>query len=184
MSTEKRKAALKLEKFVKQNKLSKFNNKATKQKKFERNAALLRGYKKSLKQEGFDDSINTRKKKRGRGEGGVVVDEEKSIIRDRNCKVDDVNDNSDENVGDTSKRRKKVKKSDPLYEAKKKAEEAKRKREEDRAQYENNMKEKEMKLKKRKVKSKKMQQRTRKGQPVMKNMIVSMLEKLQKDNKV
>ena len=172
MSSERR-PALKLEKFVNQNKLSKFNNKATKQKKFEHNAMLLRGYKKSLKQEGFDSTINTRKK-RGRDKGNNGDEDGKPIGKDDEYAVD---------ADGSNKRRRKIKKSDPLFEAKKKSEEAKRKREEDRAQYERNMKEREQKLKQRKVKAKKMQQKTRKGQPVMKNVIVNMLEKLQKESK-
>ena len=161
-----RRPALKLEKFVKRSKLSKFDHFAKKKQKFESNARLLREYKKSLKQEGFDASINTRKRVK------------RSQTEDSN---DDGQKQAESLIGDENYRRKKFKKSDPLFEAKKKAEEMKKKRAEDRASYEQNLKQKEQKLKERKQKSRKMKQKTRKGQPVMKNVISNMLEKLQKE---
>jgi len=162
-----RRPALKLDKFVKNSKLSKFDHHASKKQRLDKKARLLRGYTKALKREGFDTSINTRKRQRKTENDDDEGRQLSSLIREEDSQIDQGN-----------KKFKKRFKSDPFFKAKKKAEEKRREKEEKRATYEKNMQEKEKKIRLHKRKAKHMMRRTKKGQPVMKNVITNMLEKL------
>jgi len=166
-----------LDTFVKQSRLSTYDKKAVKKKRFEKNASLLRGYKKSLKEEGFDASIS-RKRSRQRREQkddeaaavGNNAHDSKAAARDKVNNEDDVNNKS----------RKKYRRTDPLFRAKQQAELKKKERAEKFAAIEQGKAVREKKLKERKVKAKRMMGRTKKGQPFMDNEILNMLEKIRK----
>lgn len=168
-----RRSAVKLDKFVKQSKLSTYDHQAAKKKKFEKNASLLRGYKKSLKEEGFDASIS-RKRSRRRAEG---EDSASAGNEDRESKAK----TGEDHVGDDAgRKKKKYRKTDPLFKAKQQAELKKKERAEKLADIEQGKLNRAKKLKERKIKSKRMMGRTKKGQPFLDNEIFNMLEKIKK----
>mmetsp|Transcript_4403 Transcript_4403/g.6721 ORF Transcript_4403/g.6721 Transcript_4403/m.6721 type:complete len:179 (-) Transcript_4403:253-789(-) len=138
------------------------NFKYKKQSKFNRNAGLLRGYKKAMKTEGFEVGKGASRKRTSKG-------------MDQSTKRDD-----GDNDG-YSQRMKKRQKSDPFAKAKQKAKQSK----EEIIERQNDI-EKQKKLMKRKatekkVKTRKLSKRTKKGQPIMKDMISDMLEKIKSD---
>ena len=167
---------MQLDTFVKQSRLSTYDKKAVKKKRFEKNASLLRGYKKSLKEEGFDASISRKRSHQRREQ----QDDEAAAVGNgahdsKAAAGDKVN-----NQVDVNNRRKKYRRTDPLFRAKQQAELKKKERAEKFAAIEQGKAVREKKLKERKVKAKRMMGRTKKGQPFMDNEILNMLEKIKK----
>lgn len=119
--------------------------------KFNHNAQLLKQYKKVMKKEGFEAG--------------------KGASRKRN--KDDVED------GERSS--KKRVKADPFAKAKRKAEQAQLDSEKRVVEREEQKKKQSEKEKQKKLRARKQSQRTKKGQPIMKNMIGDMLEKIKSD---
>ena len=125
--------------------------KQKKQAKFNHNDQLLKQYKKVMKKEGFEAG--------------------KGASRKRN--KDDVED------GERSS--KKRVKADPFAKAKRKAEQAQLDSEKRVVEREEQKKKQSEKEKQKKLRARKLSLRTKKGQPIMKNMIGDMLEKIKSD---
>lgn len=125
--------------------------KQKKQAKFNHNDQLLKQYKKVMKKEGFEAG--------------------KGASRKRN--KDDVED------GERSS--KKRVKADPFAKAKRKADQAQLDSEKRVVEREEQKKKQSEKEKQKKLRARKLSQRTKKGQPIMKNMIGDMLEKIKSD---
>jgi hypothetical protein len=125
--------------------------KQKKQAKFNHNAQLLKQYKKVMKKEGFEAG--------------------KGASRKRN--KDDLED------GERSS--KKRVKADPFAKAKRKAQQAHLDSEKRIIEREEQKEKQSEKEKQKKLRARKLSQRTKKGQPIMKNMIGDMLEKIKSD---
>lgn len=126
--------------------------KQKKQAKFNHNAQLLKQYKKVMKKEGFEAG--------------------KGASRKRN------KDDDDEDGERSSKKRVKA---DPFAKAKRKAEQAQLDSEKRVIEREEGKKKQSEKEKQKKLRARKLSKRTKKGQPIMKNMIGDMLEKIKSD---
>lgn len=129
--------------------IEKFRQK--KRSKFNYNAGLLREYKKVMKNEGYDAGRGASRKRQ---------------------EMDDTNTQGDAVM------REKRKKADPFAKARQKAEAVRLEQLQKEEALNKNQKEKELKKKQNKLKAKKMAQRTRKGQPIMKNVVEDLLEKI------
>uniref|UniRef100_A0A7S1YXB1 rRNA-processing protein FYV7 n=1 Tax=Trieres chinensis TaxID=1514140 RepID=A0A7S1YXB1_TRICV len=145
-----------------------------KEKKFVQNATLLREYRRAVKSEGYEAGRGA-SRKRGRG------DEDENRSRKENISEGQKDAPGDELGEERACRRKRRKKTDPFTKAKAQAEARKKEKEDAIAERKRRQKEEVFKAQKRKKQYKKMTQRTKRGQPVMKNVIGSMLEKIQRD---
>ena len=145
------------------------------QSKFNRRAGLLRQYKKAMKSEGFEAGVGgSRKRVPDGGEG--------SSSSENVTKTDaDPQDTATSTTTTTTTTTKGRAKADPFFKSKQKAQKSKEEKLQRQRDAEEWKKQKEIKLKKRAQRSKLMSKRTRKGQPVMRNMIESMLEKIKRD---
>lgn len=139
------------------------------QSKFNRRAGLLRQYKKAMKSEGFDAGVGGSRKRVPDGEGSSSED-----VTNTDADPQDV-------ASTKSNTRKGRAKADPFFKSKQKAQKSKEEKLQRQRDAEEWKDQKEIKLKKRAQRSKLMSKRTRKGQPVMRNMIESMLEKIKRD---
>jgi len=155
-----------------------------KEKKFVRNAALLREYKKAMKAEGFDAGDGASRKRRDPDEAESLLE---VACRDNGdssvviCQERPKEENAvDREKQPTSKKPKR--KMDPLAKARAQAEVSRSEREKAIKAREERQKMEVHKAQKRKKRYKQMMQRTKKGQPIMKNVIAGMLEKLQRDS--
>jgi rubrerythrin len=130
--------------------IEKFRQK--KKSKFNHNAGLLREYKKVMKNEGYEAGKGASRKRQ------------------------DVDAHVKENATDvvTGKR----KKADPFAKARQQAEKSKLEKIKREEAVKQRLKEKELKEKQNKLKARKMSQRTRKGQPIIKNVVEDLLEKI------
>lgn len=134
--------------------IEKFRQK--KKSKFNYNAGLLREYKKVMKNEGYEAG--------------------KGASRKRQDMETHVNEDATEVV------KEKRKKADPFAKARQQAEKSKLEKIQREEAMKERLKEKALKEKQNKLKARKMAQRTKKGQPIMKNVVEDLLEKIQ--NKV
>lgn len=125
--------------------------------KFNRNASLLREYKKVMKSEGYEAGTGASRKRSQEENGTPAI----------------------ENVQQEKKPTKKKVKSDPFAKARQKAQMVMEQKEKEKVESQERLKEKEVKEKQKRVKAKKLGQRTKKGQPIMKHIIGDMLEKIQ-----
>lgn len=132
--------------------------KQKKQSKFNRKAGLLREYKKVMKSEGFEAGKGA-SRKRNRDESNkaniTVQEEDEKPIR-RN-------------------------KSDPFAKAKEQARQHKVAELNRKLEHQQKMKKRALSEKKKKTKARKLAKRTTKGQPIMKNVIGDMLDKIRND---
>jgi len=126
---------------------------------FNRNAGLLREYKKVMKNEGFDAG--------------------KGASRKRN--QDDVTDRTKDQSEETAQRSKKRAKADPFAKAKEKARQGKEDEQTRSREIQAEMKQREKTQKEKKLRAKKLAKRTKKGQPIMKNIIGDMLDRIKAD---
>jgi len=152
------------------------NYKQKRKSKFDRNAGLLRSYRKAMKNEGYEPGMGAN---RSRGNRKRSLDDAKPEQNDIDLPkpVSEINDAQMEK--DTSQpKRKRRHKTDPFTKAKEMAKQSK----EDQLSKEKlrsvQMKEKEEKLKKRKQRAKKLSKLTSKGQPMMKNIVEDLLDKI------
>ena len=134
-----------------------------KQRQFNRRAGMLREYKKVMKSEGYEAGIGASRKRPDK----VNHDDTTSA-----------NDTDDANKSQPIHRKHK---SDPLAKAKAKAMQRQAEKELAKHQLQEKNRIQEQKMRNRRVRSKQMSRRTRKGQPVMKNIIGGMLDKIQKE---
>ena len=159
--------------------------KQKKQSKFNRNAGLLREYRKAMKLEGYDaGNGGSRKRSLDNRNNGKNNNGQNDLD---NQFDDDTNNNSENNNEETeisttpsTKKRKRFHKSDPFAKAKAKAKQSKveiEQRKEIRIQ---EVKENEKKMKQKKMKSRKLAKRTNRGQPIIKNVVGDLLEKIRK----
>jgi len=133
--------------------------KQKKQTKFNHNAKLLREYKKVMKTEGYEAG--------------------KGASRKRNQdEVEDKNNDADEEG-----KWKKKQKSDPFAKAKLKAKQGRDEVESRKEDREQEIKQRAIKEKQKKAKVRKLSKRTKKGQPIMKDVIGDMLDKIKADSK-
>lgn len=138
--------------------IERFNQK--KQSKFNRNANLLRQYKKVMKDEGYQA-----------GKGG-------SRKRNQTDAEGTGSNNKSDDYGDCTERSKKRHKSDPFAKAKQKARQSEVAEQNKKREFQDKMKQRSVKEKQKRLKAKKVMKRTKKGQPVMKSIIGDMLEKI------
>mmetsp|Transcript_62282 Transcript_62282/g.184267 ORF Transcript_62282/g.184267 Transcript_62282/m.184267 type:complete len:184 (-) Transcript_62282:160-711(-) len=141
-----------------------------KEKKFLHNAALLRGYKKAMKAEGFDAGHGANRKRRRTTDDKEIQEDGGDASRSEGTVMS--------RKGENHKRPRKM---DPLAKARSRADASRMEREEKQRQQEERHKMEVGKAQQRKKRYKQMTQRTKKGQPVMKNVISGMLEKLQRE---
>ena len=148
--------------------------KKRKETKFLQNASLLREYKKTMKQEGYDV---------GRGASRKRDNDEMGIAKGGKKRYNDDNDNDEEEYDDDDlkTRKRKKHKSDPLHNAKLQAQKLKAEKQEAISKKQQHKETEQKKQHHRKVRAKKMMQRTKKGQPVMKNVISDLLGKIKED---
>lgn len=133
--------------------------KKRKETKFLKNAALLREYSKAMKSEGYDAGKGaSRKRNRDDGAGDGQKKEAQSTSLQESCK--------------------KRHKSDPLHAARKKAQHLKETQIEIHSKNKQRQQSEEQKMQHRKQRAKQMMKRTKKGQPLMKNVIGDLLEKI------
>jgi hypothetical protein len=124
-----------------------------KQSKFNYNAGLLREYKKVMKNEGYEAGKGASRK---RQDTDVIV-------------------NEDAAAGAVKEKRKKA---DPFAKARQQAEKSKLEKAQREEDLKQRLKENELKEKQNKLKARKMAQRTKKGQPIMKNVVEDLLDKI------
>jgi len=137
--------------------------------KFQKNAVLLREYQRAMKQEGYEVGKGASRKR------GVYDDDDADGDNDNNNE-----EGESENRKDQRKKQKRHK-SDPLAEARKKAELRKAEQEEQLSEQKDRKEMESQKQHGRKKRAKKMMKRTRRGQPLMKNVIGDLLGKLQSE---
>ena len=143
------------------------NYKQKKQSKFNRNAGLLREYRKAMKNEGYDAGKGGSRKRSlydGDEEG-----EEKKVKKDEEF---------DEEDKDDRRKKKRRHKADPLAKAKEMAKRSKEEREQKKESRAKEIKENEKRMKQKKIRSRKLSQRTNRGQPIMKNVVGDLLHKI------
>ncbi len=162
--------------------IEKFRQK--KKSKFNRNAGLLREYRKAMKSEGYDPGQGASRKRQ--------LDEDndnnlKSMKRSNYDEEEEDNNNNNSNnkpvereEGQVKKKRKKFHKSDPFAKAKAMAKQSKVEEEQRREMRVKKIKENEKKVKQKKIKTRKLAKRTNRGQPIMKNVVGDLLEKIKK----
>ena len=143
--------------------IEKFRQK--KQSNFNYKAGLLRGYRKAMTNEGYDAGHGA-SRKRGRNQK-----EEREFGKDK--EEDQAADA--ETDGGRKRRRKKM---DPFAKARVKAQEKKVEEEERKQELVAEEKQKAQRAKQRKIRAKRVSKRTRRGQPIMKDMIGDMLQKI------
>mmetsp|Transcript_20206 Transcript_20206/g.43916 ORF Transcript_20206/g.43916 Transcript_20206/m.43916 type:complete len:208 (+) Transcript_20206:184-807(+) len=144
--------------------------KKRKETKFNKNATLLRGYQKAMKQGGYDA---------GRGASRKRVDRDEDV--DASETNDKSNDKEDGLETTNKKPFAKRHKSDPLHQARKEAERRKAEELEAVSQKEQRQQNEGQKTQNRKVRARKMMKRTKRGQPLMKNVIGDLLGKIKSD---
>jgi len=162
-----RRKAIGVEKFSSSNKKSSEIHRAKKEKKFRRNATLLRQYQKAMKQEGYNVGKGASRRRR-KGDNDDLKEREES---------------GDASIIDETSKSQRNHKTNSFSQAKKKAQNNLKDKEENVEFQKRKKKEKEAKILQRRKRGKVMGKRTTKGQPVMKNVISNMLEKLQNDAK-
>jgi len=140
-----------------------------KEKKRVETAKALRRYEKVMKQEGFEAGKGASRKRQTKDESAVLEHKEEEE-EDHNTQT--------KPSSNTHKRRKKM---NPFQKTLQKAD--KKKKEVQKAQEEHKAREKKRleKLRQRRCRTKLLTQRTRKGQPIMKNVVEDILNKLQKE---
>mmetsp|Transcript_19534 Transcript_19534/g.30140 ORF Transcript_19534/g.30140 Transcript_19534/m.30140 type:complete len:181 (-) Transcript_19534:167-709(-) len=138
-----------------------------KEKKMVEKSKLLRQYQKAMKREGYEPGRGASRKRYSRS------------TEDENGEEDSFKHEKEE---EEVSRRKKMKKSDPLAKSRQRAEEMKQEKERNHQERVDKGKKREAQLQKRKIRAKNMTKRTRKGQPIMKNQISSILEKLERQS--
>ncbi len=169
--------------------IEKFRTK--KKSKFNRNAGLLREYRKAMKSEGYDAGKGA-SRKRSLGDS--------SIQNDEHDEHDDHDDHEnpgtgekpdtrsiiDGNVGgggrggEGSDRKKKRHKSDPFMRAKEIAKRNKEDQQNRKKMRIEEMEENERKMKQKKSRARMMTKKTSRGQPIMKNIVGDLLDKIKK----
>lgn len=141
--------------------------KKRKETKFLKNATLLREYSRAMKSEGYDVGRGASRKR----------DREGASSNDK-----DLNGNKQQPQTDAEpNERKKRHKSDPLKAAREKAQNLKNTQLEIQNQKQQRQHDEEKKVQNRKKRARKMKERTRKGQPLMKNVIGDLLEKIKSE---
>lgn len=154
------------------------NYKHKKQSKFNRNAGLLREYRKVMKSEGYEAGKGaSRKRPLQEDEGGRNNDDE-DYDRKRTGIVDIRN--GDDNYNGDQKNVKKRHKADPFAKAKEMAKRSKEDRVHQREMKVKEQEENKKKLKQKQIRSRKLAKRTSRGQPVMKHVVSDLLEKVKK----
>eukprot|EP00553_Chaetoceros_curvisetus_P000488 CAMPEP_0204616150 /NCGR_PEP_ID=MMETSP0717-20131115/3461_1 /ASSEMBLY_ACC=CAM_ASM_000666 /TAXON_ID=230516 /ORGANISM="Chaetoceros curvisetus" /LENGTH=193 /DNA_ID=CAMNT_0051629287 /DNA_START=35 /DNA_END=616 /DNA_ORIENTATION=- len=141
------------------------NYKRKKQNKFNHNANLLKGYRKAMKKEGYEA-----------GKGGS----RKRRLDDIPSNGDGARDNEESIDNNTNKewKIKKKRKTDPFAKARMKAEQNKQDELKKKQEHTEQLEQQKRKQQEKKMRTKKLAKRTRKGQPIMKNMIEDMLDKI------
>jgi hypothetical protein len=134
-------------------------------------AILLRGYKKVMKQEGLEAGRGANRK-RGR-------DDEKDDEHDTNNNNEEGKSNGEQQLQEKKKR----KKFDPMAKRLEKLADKRKEKDDLYKAIEDKKKEQIKKEKDRKQKTQILKKRTRKGQPIMKDMISGLLNKLENDGK-
>ena len=156
-----------------------------KEKKFVKNAALLRGYRKAVKSEGFDAGKGASRKREDLGGDAEKKskDERGGALgkRQRDSSREDEGGLESEVSKQSRDATKRPKKMDPFAKARAEAELRKSDQESAEVERVKRRKEEDAKLQKRKRRNKMMSKRTKTGQPVMKHIISGILEKLEKD---
>ena len=167
---ERRKAALGIDAFVAQKGVTRSIQafKHRKESKIARKASLLREYQKVMKKEGLEAA---RGKKRSdyldTESPPAEISQETSTTANTETTIQ-------------SETRKRKAKTNPLAKAVQKATERKAERERERLRIQQELKNRKERLMDRKRSSKLLRQHTRKGQPVMKNVITTLLSKIEK----
>lgn len=169
-----------VEKFSSFNKKSLEIHRAKKEKKFRRNASLLRQYQKVMKQEGYKVGKGASRRRtkddvKDLREADKCDDDSSNGLESRR-NISEPNHKSDE-INSVKRRHK----TNSFAKAKKEAQKIQKEKEDQIKAQKKSKKDKEAKILQRRKRSKVMGKRTTKGQPVMKNVISNMLEKLQKD---
>ena len=136
---------------------------------FNKNAVLLRQYQRAMKSEGYEVGKGA-SRKRDRSERGNTT---RSLKQSHDAEEDRA-----DQVESHEKKRKRHK-SDPLYQARRKAEQRKAELQDKAQQKQERMLDEGQKQSNRKKTARKYLQRTKRGQPVMKNVISGMLDKIQ-----
>lgn len=138
------------------------NYKQKKQNKFNHNANLLRGYRKAMKKEGYEAGKGASRKR---------------ILHDVPPKDEGENEDST-NIVDNELRAKKKRKTDPFAKARMKAEQNKLDLLKRKQEHTEELERQKKKQQEKKIRTKKLAKRTKRGQPIMKNMIEDMLDKI------
>mmetsp|Transcript_4214 Transcript_4214/g.6169 ORF Transcript_4214/g.6169 Transcript_4214/m.6169 type:complete len:264 (+) Transcript_4214:188-979(+) len=140
-----------------------------KQTKFNNNTKLLNDYRKMMKKEGYEAGKGTSRKR-------------SSGFEDDNDNREEANDNDNDNNDEPQQKMKilKKRKMDPFTKARQKAEEAKQAQLQHTQKREDALLARGERQKQKKIRAKKLSKRTKRGQPIMKDMIEDMLEKIKK----
>lgn len=147
------------------------NYKQKQKSKFNRNAALLREYRKVMKSEGYEAGKGASRKRSWNDDG----DDNK----DNNDKIRD-DDGDDVHVDNSNNRKKRRHKADPLAKAKEMAKQSKEDKEHKKEMKIKEQKENEKRIKQKQIRSRKLGKRTSRGQPVMKHVVGDLLDKIKK----
>lgn len=152
--------------------------------KFNRNASLLREYRKVMKKEGYEAGKGASRKRSLDDEGREIEESENG---DDHEEVQHENENSDSEDNDSDEQNQQLKqqkmrrhKTDPLAKAKQMAKQSKEDEIKRREMKVKEQEEHKRKLKQKQQRSRKLAKRTNRGQPVMKHVVDDLLEKIKK----
>ena len=141
------------------------NYKHKKQSKFNRNAGLLREYRKAMKNEGYD--------------AGKGASRKRSLNNEREEQYDEENDGMfEESEKEPKSKKRRHHKSDPLAKAKVMAQKSKQDQILQKELKLKQKKENEKKQKQKQKRGKQLRKRTNRGQPIMKNVVGDLLQKI------
>ena len=150
-----------------------------KEKKRVEKAMQLRKYKKIMKQEGYEPGKGARRKREIEGSpadasssGGHDNEKEERSVKQPELRED----HADREAETLLPQRRK--KTNPLQKAAAQAKQRKQEIQDSQLKKEQHLKERQRKLHERKQRTKRLSQRTKKGQPIMKNIVHDILEKL------
>ncbi len=150
--------------------------------KFNRNASLLREYRKVMKKEGFEAGKGASRKRSLDDKGREIDESENGDDHEEVQQSSDSEDNNNSEEHDRQQKQQKTRrhKADPLAKAKQMAKQSK---EDEIKRREMKVKEQEdhkRKLKQKQQRSRKLAKKTNRGQPVMKHVVDDLLEKIKK----
>eukprot|EP00587_Corethron_hystrix_P013463 CAMPEP_0113316464 /NCGR_PEP_ID=MMETSP0010_2-20120614/11732_1 /TAXON_ID=216773 ORGANISM="Corethron hystrix, Strain 308" /NCGR_SAMPLE_ID=MMETSP0010_2 /ASSEMBLY_ACC=CAM_ASM_000155 /LENGTH=195 /DNA_ID=CAMNT_0000173191 /DNA_START=63 /DNA_END=650 /DNA_ORIENTATION=- /assembly_acc=CAM_ASM_000155 len=161
-------------------KSSGYDKRAMAEARFEKNARLLKGYRKAMQKEGYDAGKGASRKR--------VRDDKDKWDQERDKSTAEITEKRGEGyvkkqLQMDERKRKKPKKSDPFRKARAIADSRRTEKEEECRRRENGQAEAARKRVERSKTTKKLRQRTRKGQPVMRNIVENLLHKVKQRTK-